>query len=133
MRTLIAERIEDGQLDDSPLTFADLQAVEHSFIDTLVGVYHPRIAYPDDPRRAKELAEQARRDLGDADAEATPVAAAADDVMALPAFLDPERTRPPAAVPQVPKPESPAPALRPSTDEPAVVRLPTRPGGGPQR
>ena len=107
VRTLIAERIEDGQLDDSPLTFADLQAVEHSFIDTLVGVYHPRIAYPDDPRRrAKELAEQARRDLADADAEATAAAAAADDVMALPAFLDPERTRPPAAVPQVPSPRA---------------------------
>ncbi|MDQ3538951.1 MAG: HDIG domain-containing protein [Actinomycetota bacterium] len=47
VRSLIAERVDDGQLDSSSLTFADLKTVTTSFIDTLVGVYHPRIAYPD--------------------------------------------------------------------------------------
>jgi putative nucleotidyltransferase with HDIG domain len=47
VRSLIAERVDDGQLDSSSLTFADLKTVTASFIDTLVGVYHPRIAYPD--------------------------------------------------------------------------------------
>jgi putative nucleotidyltransferase with HDIG domain len=47
VRSLIAERVADGQLDSSSLTFADLKTVTASFIDTLVGVYHPRIAYPD--------------------------------------------------------------------------------------
>ena len=46
VRSLIAERVDDGQLDESALTFADRKAVTASFIDTLVGVYHPRIAYP---------------------------------------------------------------------------------------
>ncbi|MBW3561273.1 MAG: HDIG domain-containing protein [Actinobacteria bacterium] len=43
---LFADRIDDGQLDQSPLTFKDLATVKRSFIETLVGVYHPRIAYP---------------------------------------------------------------------------------------
>lgn len=43
---LFADRIDDGQLDQSPLTFHDLATVKRSFIETLVGVYHPRIAYP---------------------------------------------------------------------------------------
>lgn len=44
---LITDRINDGQLDDSPLTFNDVRIVEEILIDSLVGVYHPRIAYPD--------------------------------------------------------------------------------------
>jgi putative nucleotidyltransferase with HDIG domain len=46
VRTLIAERIDDGQLEESPLTFRDLAVITESFIETLVGVYHPRIPYP---------------------------------------------------------------------------------------
>jgi cyclic-di-AMP phosphodiesterase PgpH len=48
---LIADRVEDGQLDEASLTFRELRIVEESFIETLVGVYHPRIAYPADPRK----------------------------------------------------------------------------------
>ncbi len=43
---LFADRIDDGQLNESALTFQDLATVKRSFIETLVGVYHPRIAYP---------------------------------------------------------------------------------------
>ncbi len=46
VRSLVADRVDDGQLDESALTFADRKAVTESFIETLVGVYHPRIAYP---------------------------------------------------------------------------------------
>ncbi|CAN5453703.1 HDIG domain-containing protein [soil metagenome] len=61
---LIGDRVADGQLDDSPLTFADLRAVEQSLIEGLEGVYHPRIQYPDDPRRNKgdEEIQAARRE-----------------------------------------------------------------------
>jgi putative nucleotidyltransferase with HDIG domain len=44
---LVDERVADGQLDASALTFRDLALVRESLIETLVGVYHPRIAYPD--------------------------------------------------------------------------------------
>ena len=49
VRTLVAERVDDGQLDESALTFRDLAVITDSFISTLVGVYHPRILYPDKP------------------------------------------------------------------------------------
>lgn len=48
---LLAQRVEDGQLDDCTLTFRDLMVVQSSFIETLVGVYHPRIAYPEPPEQ----------------------------------------------------------------------------------
>lgn len=44
---MINDRVTDGQLDESPLTFADLRIVEEVLIESLVGVYHPRIAYPE--------------------------------------------------------------------------------------
>ncbi len=44
--TLVAERVDDGQLDESSLTFSELRIVTESLIETLTGVYHPRIAYP---------------------------------------------------------------------------------------
>ena len=44
---LVDERIADGQLDDCALTLRDLKLVRESLIETLLGVYHPRIAYPD--------------------------------------------------------------------------------------
>jgi cyclic-di-AMP phosphodiesterase PgpH len=58
--TLIDDRVEDGQLDDAELTFRELNIVRESFLETLVGVYHPRIAYPEDPRKdAQAIAERA--------------------------------------------------------------------------
>lgn len=59
---LIADRVADRQLDDSPLTFADLRIVEQSLIEGLEGVYHPRIQYPKDPRKAAQAAAEARRE-----------------------------------------------------------------------
>ncbi|MBA2530093.1 MAG: HDIG domain-containing protein, partial [Euzebyales bacterium] len=61
VRTLVAERVDDGQLDESALTFRDLEAVSASFIETLTGVYHPRIAYPEPvPRPAAGSERQAK-------------------------------------------------------------------------
>jgi putative nucleotidyltransferase with HDIG domain len=44
--TLTGDRVADGQLDESALTFRELAVVQESLTETLVGVYHPRIAYP---------------------------------------------------------------------------------------
>ncbi len=43
---LIAERLEDGQFDECALTFQEMSAVKASIVEALVGIYHPRIAYP---------------------------------------------------------------------------------------
>ena len=35
-----------GQLDECPLTLADLNKVRESFIATQQGIFHPRLRYP---------------------------------------------------------------------------------------
>ena len=42
----------DGQLDDVDLTLHDLQLIRESFVNTLKGVFHPRIAYPKEEKPA---------------------------------------------------------------------------------
>ncbi len=44
--SVIAERVSEGQLDDSDLTLRDLKTIAESFKATLRGIYHPRIEYP---------------------------------------------------------------------------------------
>jgi putative nucleotidyltransferase with HDIG domain len=43
---LLAERVGDGQFEDSDMTFRDLRTARDTIIESLVGVYHPRIPYP---------------------------------------------------------------------------------------
>lgn len=43
---LIREKIEDGQFDDSLLTFEELATVKHTLINTLIAFGHTRIKYP---------------------------------------------------------------------------------------
>lgn len=74
--TLTGDRVEDGQLDESALTFRDLAVVQESFIETLVGVYHPRIAYPESHPAAGEGNEA--DEAADADGDATVPVAPAD-------------------------------------------------------
>ncbi|MBW3661777.1 MAG: HDIG domain-containing protein [Actinobacteria bacterium] len=50
---LFDERIEDHQLVEADLTFAELQHVRDSIVEALVGIYHPRIAYPETSRRQR--------------------------------------------------------------------------------
>jgi putative nucleotidyltransferase with HDIG domain len=45
---LLQERIDDGQFDDCDLTFRELRSVRDTIVGSLVGIYHPRIAYPAD-------------------------------------------------------------------------------------
>ncbi len=43
---LINLRIDDGQLDESPMTFNDINRVKETFISILLGHHHRRIRYP---------------------------------------------------------------------------------------
>ncbi len=43
---LITDRILEGALDSSPLTFHELQVVKSVFLQVLQGIHHPRIQYP---------------------------------------------------------------------------------------
>jgi len=44
---IVAERVREGQLDESDLTFRDVQAIQKAFVEMLRGVYHPRVVYPE--------------------------------------------------------------------------------------
>ena len=43
---IIDERVADGQFDESDLTFRDLERIKDAFVAQLLGMYHTRIAYP---------------------------------------------------------------------------------------
>jgi putative nucleotidyltransferase with HDIG domain len=44
---VIAERLSEGQLDESDLTLRDLRTIAESFKTTMRAVYHPRVQYPE--------------------------------------------------------------------------------------
>lgn len=46
---VIDEKLEDGQLSESPLTLGELTKIRAAFLESLVGHYHQRIAYPNFP------------------------------------------------------------------------------------
>jgi hypothetical protein len=46
IKSVVKDKLEMGELDDSQLTLQDLEQVTLSFTSTLRGVYHPRIQYP---------------------------------------------------------------------------------------
>ncbi len=48
---VIGEKVEDGQLDDSALTFGELTKVKEALVAALLGYYHARIPYPNFPGR----------------------------------------------------------------------------------
>jgi cyclic-di-AMP phosphodiesterase PgpH len=43
---IIDERTADGQLDECDLTMRDLEKIKGAFVEQLLGMYHTRIAYP---------------------------------------------------------------------------------------
>ena len=44
--SMFKSRIEDGQLDECPLTFKELHAIRSSFTYTLLNTLHSRVEYP---------------------------------------------------------------------------------------
>ena len=44
--TIIKNKIDDGQLDESNLTLADLSKIKESFLETMMSTFHSRPSYP---------------------------------------------------------------------------------------
>ena len=59
VRTLIKQKLDDGQFDDSGLTLSELKNVEKSVINTIVAAMHGRIQYPEREQQARDLASVA--------------------------------------------------------------------------
>jgi putative nucleotidyltransferase with HDIG domain len=56
IRRVFAERLADHQLDDSDLTLREMDVTRQSFLETLRGMYHPRIQYPQVSARGSQNA-----------------------------------------------------------------------------
>jgi len=56
VNTIMKNIFADGQLDESDLTFKELNKLSESFVRVLTGIFHHRIAYPDRQRKAVSLA-----------------------------------------------------------------------------
>ncbi len=52
--SMVERKFTDGQLNECNLTFEELTQIKKSFYKVLVGVYHHRVAYPDDNKQSKQ-------------------------------------------------------------------------------
>jgi membrane-associated HD superfamily phosphohydrolase len=43
----VKRRLEEGELDECPLTMSDLTRIKAAFLNVLIGVYHSRVKYPE--------------------------------------------------------------------------------------
>jgi cyclic-di-AMP phosphodiesterase PgpH len=59
---IIQERLDDGQLNECDLTIRDLENIREAFVGQLLGMYHQRIAYPQN--KVVELESRRERGLG---------------------------------------------------------------------
>ena len=51
---IVSERIDDGQLDNTDLTFRDLRLIKNTFLKMLLGIYHVRVKYPEQQEEEAE-------------------------------------------------------------------------------
>jgi putative nucleotidyltransferase with HDIG domain len=49
---IIQDRVDDGQLDECPLTFQELKKIRASFVFTILNMLHSRIEYPKEEKEA---------------------------------------------------------------------------------
>jgi cyclic-di-AMP phosphodiesterase PgpH len=66
---LLQERIDDHQFDECDLTFRELQSARDTIVESLVGIYHPRIAYPGRSERPSSVGVRPDEPRPDAAAE----------------------------------------------------------------
>jgi putative nucleotidyltransferase with HDIG domain len=67
---IFKDRIEDGQLDNCPLTFQELDQIRKSFIYTVLNMLHARVEYPmSDAEKANDLEKGNTNKTPDANAK----------------------------------------------------------------
>ncbi len=75
---IVDSRVAEGQLDEAPLTFAELSLLKEQFATVLEAMHHRRIDYPD-TRHLSRAGEEGGASGGEAEAEGESAEAAADD------------------------------------------------------
>lgn len=56
---IVDGKIQDGQLQETPLTFNDIRLIKEEFVNVLSGMHHQRIDYPPKPKSTPEPAAAA--------------------------------------------------------------------------
>ncbi len=72
IRKLIRDKIDDGQLNESPMTMVDIEKATKAFAMVLSGVFHQRVEYPDMKiplRKAHKSAPQPEGQAAEAEAQ----------------------------------------------------------------
>lgn len=54
---IFRQRMDDGQMDDCPITMAELDVVKQAYVALLRGAFHPRVQYPNGQSRKQAAAE----------------------------------------------------------------------------
>ncbi|MGE9292814.1 MAG: hypothetical protein ACQKBW_04310 [Puniceicoccales bacterium] len=54
MDGIISDRIEDGQLDESPMTMQEIRLIRDSFVFTILNMLHSRVEYPKMAKKDKD-------------------------------------------------------------------------------
>ena len=54
MQSIIKDRLQDGQFSECDLTFKELQIVGKTLCETLNGIFHSRITYPEPPEEKEK-------------------------------------------------------------------------------
>jgi len=57
IESIFKARVNDHQLDDTDLTFRDLDKIKETFLAMLIGIHHGRVKYPGQDREDDEVAE----------------------------------------------------------------------------
>jgi putative nucleotidyltransferase with HDIG domain len=72
----VKRRLDDGELDECPLTIADLTRIKAAFLNVLIGIYHARVKYPEPerprPRRSPRVPDVPARSTQEAPAAPPP-------------------------------------------------------------
>lgn len=54
VRKIVTDRLQDGQLNECDLTLKEIEMVTHSLCETLKGIFHSRIEYPELTKKVKQ-------------------------------------------------------------------------------
>jgi putative nucleotidyltransferase with HDIG domain len=54
VKKIVADRLQDGQLNECDLTLKELEKVTNSLCETLTGIFHSRIEYPEFTKKVKQ-------------------------------------------------------------------------------
>lgn len=106
---LFDTRMQDGDLDECRLTFADIAKIKEAFVTVMTGMYHERIEYPDPPPKHGGLGRTAQRLLKKDSAAAKPAVKPAEPAV---------KAAEPAAKPAEPATKAAEAAAKPA--EPAA-------------